>query len=84
MLWIWQHSRYFKAAKDKFAKGADDWLVACAQVHGAIVVTNERNAPESKRQVKLPDVCAEFGVQTTNTFSMLRTLGVQLDRAGCG
>ena len=41
---------------DKFATGADGWLVAHARVHGATVVTNEQSAPDSKREIKLPDV----------------------------
>ena len=62
----------------------DGWLVAYARVHGATVVTNEQSAPESKREIKLPDVCDQFGVQHENTFAMLRALKVCFDRAGDG
>lgn len=82
MVWVQRHPRYFDYAKAKFATGADGWLVAYAQVHGATVVTNEQSAPESRKEVKLPDVCEQFGVGHENTFSMLRTLGVRFDWTG--
>lgn len=75
MLWVQRHSNYLDRAKAKFATGADGWLVAYAKVHGAKVITNEQPAPESKSDIKLPDVCNQFGVTPENTFTMLRTLG---------
>ena len=84
MMWVQRHPNYFPLAKAKFATGADGWLVAYAQVHGATVVTNEQSAPESKREIKLPDVCDQFGVQHENTFAMLRALNVCFDQAGDG
>ena len=77
MMWVQRHPRYFDQAKAKFATGADGWLVAYARVHDAIVVTNEQSAPESRREIKLPDVCDRFDVRRDGTFSMLRTLGVR-------
>ena len=82
MMWVHRHPAYLDHAKAKFATGADGWLVACAQVHGAIVVTNEQPAPLSRKDVKLPDVCDEFRVPRDNTFDMLRALKVQFDSAG--
>lgn len=84
MMWVQRHPRYFDHAKAKFATGADGWLVAYARVHGATVVTNEQSAPESRKEIKLPDVCDRFGVLRANTFAMLRALHVQFDwgRAG--
>lgn len=79
MVWAQRHTRYSDAAKAKFATGADGWLVAYAKVHGLTVVTNEQPAPDSKREIKLPDVCNEFVVHTQGTFSMLRSLAVRLD-----
>ncbi len=79
MMWVQRHPNYFDHAKAKFATGADGWLVACAQVRGATVVTNEQPAPASRKDVKLPDVCDEFQVPRQNTFVMLRVLGTQFD-----
>jgi hypothetical protein len=76
MLWAQRHSRYTDAAKAKFASGADGWLVAYSKVNETVVVTNEQPAPESKKEIKLPDVCDEFTVPYTDTFSMLHNLGV--------
>ena len=78
MLWAQQHSRYYQEAKAKFAASADGWLVAYAGVHGFIVVTNEKPEPDSRRAIKLPDVCQQFNVQYINTFDLLRRLGVKL------
>ncbi len=82
MMWVQRHPNYFDHAKAKFATGADGWLVACALVHGATVVTNEQPAPASRKDVKLPDVCQEFKVRRENTFDMLRALKAQFDWAG--
>lgn len=80
--WVQDNPRYLDPAKAKFATGADGWLVACALVREAIVVTNERPAPKAKRDVKLPDVCDEFKVPRQDTFGMLRALGAQFDWTG--
>ena len=77
MLWVQSHSRFLDAAKAKFATGADGWLVAYARVHGVIVVTNEQSAPDSRREIKLPDVCDHFDVSRTGLFSLLRSLSVR-------
>ena len=82
MMWVQRHPNYFDHARAKFATGADGWLVACAQVLGATVVTNEQPAPESRRDVKLPDVCDGFSVPRQNVFAMLRALGARFHRAG--
>ena len=84
MMWVQRHPKYLDLAKAKFATGADGWLVAYARVHGATVVTNEQSAPESRREIKLPDVCDQFGVQRENIFAMLRALNVCFDWAGDG
>ena len=79
MSWVYQNPQFFLHAKDNFAKGADGWLVAFARVEAATVVTNEESAPDSRRSIKLPDVCNQFGVRCENTFSMLRALNIRFD-----
>ncbi len=76
MMWSQRAERYGDEARAKFATGADGWLVAYAAVNDAVVVTNETTSPNSIRSIKLPDVCSQFGVETCNLFSMLRSLGV--------
>lgn len=79
MLWAQRHGQYTDAAKAKFATGADGWLVAYGKVHGMVVVTNEQPAPASRNEIKIPDVCNQFGVKPINTFELLRKLGVRLN-----
>ncbi len=81
MVWTQRHSQYFDYAKAKFATGADGWLVAYSVVHGTTVVTNEQRAPQSKREIKIPDVCEQFDVAYENTFSMLKELGMRFELA---
>lgn len=82
MMWAQRHARYFDHAKAKFATGADGWLVAYAKVHNGVVITNEQPAPESKTEIKLPDVCTQFNVPYKDTFAMLRELAIRLELAG--
>ena len=84
MLWMRCHPKSYDHAKAKFATGEDGWLVACARIHSAAVVTNERSAAESKREIKLREVRDQFGVQRHNTCAMPRALNVQFEWAGHG
>ena len=77
MLWVQRNPQFFDAAKAKFATGADGWLVAYAVANGSTVVTLEESRPESRNQIKLPDVCLQFGVIYQDIFTMLRALQVQ-------
>ena len=77
MAWVNGNSQFFDEAKAKFAAGADGWLIAYAQAHNAVVVTQEVSAPFAKTKVPIPDVCQEFNVPYQNTFQMLRQLGVR-------
>ena len=77
MLWAQRNAQFYDSAKAKFATGADGWLVAYAKVHGCVVVTLEESRPESRNQVKLPDVCSQFGVVYQDVFTMLRALNTQ-------
>jgi hypothetical protein len=79
MLWVQRSTQYFDRAKAKFATEADGWLVAYSMVHGTTVVTNEQPRPDSRNRVLLPDVCAQFRIASTDTFSLLRQLAVKLD-----
>ena len=45
---------------------------------GATLVTNERPEPESRKKIKIPDVCDAFGVAWANPFSTYRALGMRL------
>lgn len=76
--WAYAQKQYKPEALSKFATVADGWLVAYAAEHGLTVVTQEVAAPESKNEVKVPDVCEAFKVHCIDTFEMLGNLGVKL------
>lgn len=82
MLWVQRHPNYFDQAKAAFATKADGWLVAYAKVHGVCICTNEQPAPGSRKEVKLPDVCDQFGVMYEDTFAMLKALQVRYEFRG--
>ena len=76
--WVQNQPRFKDAAKSKFAQDADGWVIAYAKATGSVLVTQEVSSPESRRKVKIPDVCEVFGVSTVDTFQMLRRLDVRL------
>jgi Domain of unknown function (DUF4411) len=75
--WVDAHSQFTRAAKAEFGRAADGWVIAYAKVYGLTVATLETSDPNSKKKVKIPDVCIEFGVAHENTFDMLRALGAR-------
>lgn len=58
--------------------GEDPFLIAhaCKDVQARCVVSNENSKPKSTRaNRKVPNACADVGVQCCDTFAMLRKLG---------
>lgn len=79
MKWIEVSDFKDKAKKDFTNQNkADAWIVAYAKARGYKVVTHEQYRPGIKRKIQIPNVCRIFGVQSLNTFQMLRELGIQL------
>lgn len=70
--------QYRQEAVDEFLDSADLKLIAHAMAAGATLVTREQPAPDSKKKIKIPDVCKDFGVAWTDPFSLYRTLGMRL------
>lgn len=70
--------QYRQEAKDEFLDSADYKLIAHAMAIGGTVVTREQPAPESKKKIKIPDVCDAFSVAWTDPFNLYRTLGMRL------
>lgn len=73
--WVQSQERFSNFEKSRFANDVDAWIIAYAKANNATVVTHEVPAPKSTK-IKIPDVCDYFGVKHTNTFDMLRKLGV--------
>ena len=81
--WIQRNPQFTAAALNKFANGADGWLVAYASVHNATIITNEVAAPDSRNNVKLPDLCHHFGANDPlKTQGMLRDIGACFEWGG--
>lgn len=78
--WVMSPERIYKpAAQAEFLKGIADYpLIAFAMAHGVVLVTEEVSEPNCKKKVKIPDVCIAFGVEYTDTFSMMRDKGAKL------
>jgi hypothetical protein len=65
---------YKESAKSKFlnADKADAWLIAhAAHQKDFTIITNETSAPDSKREIKLPDASAWLSVPTTRIHPVL-------------
>ena len=78
------NKNYNQRALVEFAdyKNADPYLVAFALQNkrtkntDITIVTLEVSAPESKKNVKLPDVCTDFQVQFLNNNDFFRAIGI--------
>lgn len=68
----WTNNQYFKpAAISTFFSSADYFLIAYAHALDYIVVTREMPDLNSKKRVKIPDVCVGINVNYTSPFQML-------------
>jgi len=63
--WVQSQERFFDPAKSRFADDPDAWVIAYAKANNAIVVTQEASAPKSRKDVKIPDVCNHFNIEST-------------------
>lgn len=78
MKWVYDQKQFHHAAKAEFATVADGWLVAYAKANDGIVVTNEKLNRDSRKSVKIPHVCEQFGVPCIGTFELIRQLKITL------
>ena len=77
---VWANSmfhHYKSSALEEFldAAEADAWLVALSLNQNIPLITYEKSEPNSKKKVKIPDVCIQFGVSYHSTIEMFRLLG---------
>lgn len=68
--------QYSDSAIEEFLQAdlADPWLVAYAMKEDLVIVTYEKSAPDSKKRVKIPEVCNHFKVRFIDTIDMMREL----------
>lgn len=74
---IGNERRFKDQALSDFARVADGWIVAYAQVNSLIVVTHESYSGMGRSRIVIPEVCNAFGVKFVQTFDMLRDLNVK-------
>jgi len=78
--WAMSKSNHFLAnALNEFldSEEADAFIVAyvLSENHDRVVVTQEISEPNSKKKVKIPDVCIGLNVKYVNVMDMFRELG---------
>lgn len=77
-IWTLSNNQYTQAAKDKFMDStrADIYLVSYAATAPEewTVVSQEKPAPQRSTEIKLPDVCAQFGVKCILFMDMFREM----------
>lgn len=74
--WAENHSQFTQEAKNELYKAdnADAWLVAYALSDGNVIVTHEVYKSEAKKEIPIPNICRDFGIDYIDTFEMLRRL----------
>ncbi|GAB5465307.1 MAG: hypothetical protein Kapaf2KO_07430 [Candidatus Kapaibacteriales bacterium] len=81
MNWASSLNHVRQNAKDKFAeyKNADAFLVATAMNDSSLcLVTHEVSAINSKKEIKIPDVCNAYQVKHISFLEMLRRLNITI------
>ncbi|HBR00931.1 MAG TPA: DUF4411 domain-containing protein [Cyanobacteria bacterium UBA11691] len=76
--WAYGNSQYKESAIQKFLGCADYELISYARANKLTVVTLEQSAPESKTQIRIPDVCHAFKIECILPFEMLRREKINL------
>ena len=72
---------YDLSAKSIFVQVADYYLVAHALAHGFTVVTHETPS-NSRRKIKIPDVCIGLSIKHLTPYEMLRREGARFVLGG--
>lgn len=65
-------------AIENFAKGADPIIIAHAIANNYTLITQEKNDPNCKRKVLIPNVCNEFGVKWNNALFFIKSTGFRI------
>lgn len=63
---------------DKFASGADPWLIAYAREYGGVAVSEEDRSRKLDQKIKIPNVCRDLDVGWCDTYEMLKRLKAKL------
>lgn len=71
---IIDNMQYKQSAKDEFASVADSWLCAYGLAYDYTIVTLEVFDPNIKNKIKIPNVCAEFGIKYIDLLRFMREI----------
>ncbi len=74
--WTIKNQKYESSAKHTFLASTDYYLIAYAMALNYTVVTHEKYS-NSRKKIKIPNVCLSFKIQTVTTFEMLMKEGVK-------
>jgi hypothetical protein len=69
--WVTASQRYEPAAHTTFFESGEYYLIAHALAHGHVVVTHEIPS-NSRKRVKIPEICIGVGIKFMTPFAMLR------------
>ncbi|PAF43528.1 DUF4411 family protein [Helicobacter sp. 11S02596-1] len=56
----------------EFSSGADFFLIALAYQDHYKIVTHEKRADNTRKRIKIPNVCQELGIECINVADLLR------------
>ncbi|SUB74400.1 DUF4411 family protein [Peptoniphilus indolicus] len=74
---IENESKYEDTAKYEYYNVADSWICAAALAKKYIIVTNEIGS-NTKKRIKIPDVCEAFGIEYITPIDFIRRIGMKL------
>lgn len=73
-----ENVRYKQSVKDEFARVADSWLCAYWLAYGYPIVTLEKFDSDTRKRIKIPNVCEEFGVRYIDLIQFMREVNMRL------
>lgn len=56
---------------------ADPWVIAHAMAENAVVVTKENIELQSRKRIKIPNVCDDLKIEWINDFEFIRRMGIK-------
>lgn len=71
--------QYDPHVRKEFAQSTDGRLVAHAKADGSTIVTHEASAPDSRRNIKIPDAARSQNVKCVTLFDVLRRQGAMFE-----
>lgn len=74
-----EEPKYKEVAKRTFAEVADAWLCAHALTYNYTIATEEVYDQYDRSNVKIPNICKEFGIKYINRLEFIRAIGIRFE-----